>query len=98
MAAALANANLRGTHEDPDKRGRGRAGVDPRRLVVEIADEGDRFDLDANTRDATDAENIEREDGRGLFLMRKLMDGVERFDASANGSTGNVVRLTLVRA
>ena len=33
-----------------------------------------------------------QEDGRGLFLMRRLMDQVERFSAG-----GNVVRLTLRR-
>jgi len=33
-----------------------------------------------------------KEDGRGLFLMRRLMDSVERFQKD-----GNVVRLTLNR-
>jgi serine/threonine-protein kinase RsbW len=98
LSEALSNAILRGNHEDPGKRVHVRADVDAIRLVVEIADEGDRFDLDANTRDATDVENLEREDGRGLFLMRKLMDDVERFDAPSQRDTGNVVRLTLTRA
>ncbi len=98
LSEALSNAILRGNHEDPGKRVHVRADVDETRLVMEIADEGERFDLDANTRDATDADNLEREDGRGLFLMRKLMDGVERFDASPGADTGNVVRLTLTRA
>ena len=43
--------------------------------------------------DPTEPENLEREDGRGLFLMRKLMDRVERFS-----NQGNVVRMTLKRA
>jgi anti-sigma regulatory factor (Ser/Thr protein kinase) len=34
-----------------------------------------------------------REDGRGLFLMRRLMDSVERFD-----DRGNVIRMTLRRS
>jgi serine/threonine-protein kinase RsbW len=98
LTEALSNAILRGNHEDPDKRVRVRADVDESRLVLEIADEGVRFDIDANTRDATDPENLLREDGRGLFLMRALMDHVERFDASPGKEQGNVVRLTLVRA
>ena len=65
--------------------------------MLEIADEGVRFDIDANTRDATDPENLEREDGRGLFLMRALMDQVERFDTGPGSTQGNVVRLTLHR-
>lgn len=97
LSEALSNAILRGNHESPSKRVRISADVDTTRLVVEIADEGDRFDLEANTVDATDIANLEREDGRGLFLMRKLMDGVERFDASPNADTGNVIRLTLTR-
>ena len=98
LSEALSNAILRGNRQSPDKRVRVRADVDTMRLVVEIADEGVRFDLEANTRDATDRANLEREDGRGLFLMRKLMDGVERFDAFPGGKPGNVVRLTLTRA
>lgn len=94
LSEALSNAILRGNHEDPAKRVRVSAKMDESRLVLEIADEGVRFDLDANTRDATDPDNIEREDGRGLFLMRALMDQVERFDSAK----GNVVRLTLARA
>ncbi|MDB4916420.1 MAG: putative anti sigma factor [Gemmatimonadetes bacterium] len=98
LSEALSNAILRANREDPAKRVRVRANVDATKLVVEIVDEGCRFDLDAKTRNPTDAENIEAEDGRGLFLMRKLMDDVERFDASPGGDSGNVVRLTLARA
>ena len=97
LSEALSNAILRGNHEDPDKRVRIRAVVDTTRLVVEIADEGIRFDLEAHTRDATDPANLEREDGRGLFLMRKLMDRVERFDEPGVPDRGNVIRLTLAR-
>ena len=98
LSEALSNAILRGNHEDPDKRVRVRAEVDTMRLVLEVVDEGGPFDLDANTRDATDPDNLEREDGRGLFLMRALMDRVERFDVSPAEVRGNVVRLTLSRA
>ena len=43
--------------------------------------------------DPTTPDNIGREDGRGLFLMRKLMDHVERVEAEH----GSVVRMTLHR-
>jgi serine/threonine-protein kinase RsbW len=98
LSEAISNAILRANHEDPAKRVRISVAVDACRLVVDIEDEGDRFDMAASTRDATSDENLEREDGRGLFLMRKLMDHVERFDAPAGAPTGNIVRLTLVRA
>src|SRR4051812_22354048 len=98
LSEALSNAILRANHESPEKRVRVHADVDTTRLVVEIADEGVLFDLDEDTRDATSDDNIEREDGRGLFLMRKLMDDVQRFDADSGTESGNVVRLTLSRA
>jgi len=98
LSEALSNAILRGNHEDPEKRVRVRAEVDMSRLILEVVDEGGPFDLDANTRDATDPANLEREDGRGLFLMRALMDRVERFDAPSKHVRGNLVRLTLSRA
>ena len=96
LSEALSNAILRANHEDPSRRVRVRAEADATRLVVDIEDEGDRFDMDANTRDATDPDNLEREDGRGLFLMRKLMDQVERFDAGNGTASGNIVRLSLL--
>ena len=98
LSEAISNAILRANLEDPEKRVRVRAAVDTLRLVVDVEDEGAPFDLDGNIRDATDPANLEREDGRGLFLMRALMDRVERFDGVSGIAGGNVVRLTLARA
>lgn len=98
LSEAISNAILRGNQEDPQKQVRVRAVVDDAALVLEVADEGRGFDLDAlMRRDPTSPENISREDGRGLFLMRKLMDRVERF-TDRNEPHGNIVRLTLRRA
>ncbi|HTR78874.1 MAG TPA: ATP-binding protein [Gemmatimonadaceae bacterium] len=93
LTEALSNAILRGNGDDPGKHVHVHASVDRSGIVVEVADEGSGFDLDLCTADPTTPENVGREDGRGLFLMQKLMDRVERFEAS----TGNVVRLTLHR-
>lgn len=93
LTEALSNAILRGNHDDPAKQVHVRARIDTRGLVVEVADEGTGFDLDASLIDPTTPDNIGREDGRGLFLMRKLMDRVERVDAP----NGSVVRMTLHR-
>jgi serine/threonine-protein kinase RsbW len=91
LTEALSNAILRGNNDDPEKRVHVRGRVDPARLVIEVQDEGKGFDLDQCTLDPTTPDNVDREDGRGLFLMRQLMDHVERFD----DARGNVVRLTL---
>ena len=92
LSEALSNAILRGNKENIAKHVRVRTSVDPSCLVVEVTDEGKGFDLELCTPDPTAPENLLREDGRGLFLMRKLMDRVERF---AEG--GNVIRMTLRR-
>jgi serine/threonine-protein kinase RsbW len=91
LTEALSNAILRGNNDDPAKHVHITARVDPARLVVEVQDEGTGFDIEECTLDPTTPDNVDREDGRGLFLMRKLMDRVERFDHAR----GNVVRLTL---
>ena len=92
LSEALSNAILRGNRGRPRARVQVRACVDARELVVEVEDEGEGFDIDACLNDPADPRNLEREDGRGLFLMRALMDRVEQFRRD-----GNVVRLTLRR-
>jgi serine/threonine-protein kinase RsbW len=95
LTEALANAVLRGNRQAPDKQVHLKAVVDNAQLVVDVRDEGDGFDLDHfDADDPTAPDRLEREDGRGLFLMRRLMDRVERFAAVPRG---NVVRLTLRR-
>jgi serine/threonine-protein kinase RsbW len=93
LTEALANAILRGNGDDRAKVVRVRARLDDVELVIEVADEGIGFDLDACTLDPTLADRLEAEDGRGLFLMRRLAHSVEQF---VDG--GNVVRITVRRA
>jgi len=90
LTEAMSNAILYGNREDRSKTVRVRAAVQNGDLVLEVADQGTGFDLDACTIDPTSPDNLDREDGRGLFLMRSLMDRVERFSDG-----GNVVRLTV---
>jgi serine/threonine-protein kinase RsbW len=93
LTEALSNAILRGNLDDPAKHVHVRAEVDTVRLVVEVADEGAGFDLDASSIDPTTPGNVNREDGRGLFLMQKLMDRVELVE----GARGSIVRMILRR-
>ena len=92
LSEALSNAILYGNGEDPEKHVRVRAAVTDEHLILEVSDEGGGFDLERCLVDPTTPDNLSREDGRGLFLMRQLTDRVERFDQH-----GNVVRLTLRR-
>ncbi len=92
LSEALSNAILRGNEATGGKEVRVRAIITDTDLVFEIVDEGPGFDLDECEQDCTTPENLSREEGRGLFLMRRLMDRVESFR-----DEGNVVRLTLHR-
>ena len=94
LTEALSNAILRGNAEDPAKRVHIHGRLDKDTLVVEVTDEGSGFDLDACTIDPTRPERLESEEGRGLYLMRKLMDSVECLPPAP----GSLVRLTLRRA
>jgi serine/threonine-protein kinase RsbW len=93
ITEAVSNAILRGNRDDPAKYVHVRAEVRHESLVVEVGDEGDGFDVDASLIDPTTPDRITSEEGRGLFLMRRLMDSVERVDAPR----GTVVRMTLHR-
>ena len=93
LSEALSNAILRGNSDDPAKHVRVRASINVEQLVVEVLDEGAGFDLEQCTMDPTTPENLGRDFGRGLYLMRKLMDQVERFEEDSR----NGVRLTLRR-
>lgn len=93
LTEALSNAILRGNNDDPAKHVHVTARVDRAQLVIEVVDQGAGFDLDQCTLDPTTPDNVDREDGRGLFLMRQLMDRVERVD----DARGNLVRLIMNR-
>jgi len=90
VTEALANAMLYGNRRRPERRVRVEVALSTARVALRIADEGQGFDP-ARVPDPTAAENLSRPGGRGLFLIRKLMDAVEFNQA------GNAVRLVLNR-
>ncbi|MDQ3083066.1 MAG: ATP-binding protein [Gemmatimonadota bacterium] len=90
LAEAISNAILRGNSDTLHGHVRVRATISDDKLVFEVVDDGPGFDMAAERPDPTAPENLLKEEGRGLFLMHRLMDGVEQFQKN-----GNVVRLTL---
>src|SRR5690554_5428026 len=85
VTEALANAMLYGNGRDPAKRVRIEANVSPKKVTVRVTDEGFGFDPGAVT-DPTLPGNRARPGGRGIFLIRKLMDRVE-FNERGNSIT-----------
>src|SRR6185436_4429694 len=77
LREALANAVIHGNKSAPDKSVLLRCYCDPGvGMLVAIRDEGSGFVPD-EVPDPRSAERIELTHGRGLFLMRELMDHVE---------------------
>ncbi|MGH7447058.1 MAG: ATP-binding protein, partial [Longimicrobiales bacterium] len=74
-----------GNSRDPRKRVRVEAHLTPRQIKVQVTDEGRGFDPDA-VRDPTLPANRVRPGGRGIFLIRQLMDRVE-FNERGNSIT-----------
>jgi len=85
VAEAVANAILYGNEEQSEKKVRIRARIDPERVAVTVRDEGEGFDPDS-IADPTLPENRDRTHGRGVFLLRRLMDEV-RYNEIGNEVT-----------
>ena len=95
ITEALANAMLRGNRSETARSVHVSMTLDAQSLRVEVTDEGGGFDLSALQQSPDEADWLEREDGRGVFLMRTLMDRVE--SASPDAHTGHCIRLILHR-
>ncbi len=75
LTEALANAIIYGNGLDPSKSVDVRVTAESACFRVHVCDEGRGFDPDA-VPDPTLPDRIERSDGRGLFLIRQLVDDV----------------------
>jgi serine/threonine-protein kinase RsbW len=72
---AVINAILHGNKQDPAKQVQVSFELNDESLRIEIADEGPGLDPDT-VPDPLAPENILRSSGRGIFLMRAIMDEV----------------------
>ncbi len=75
LTEALSNAMLYGNERDPDKRVRVEVIVGEHEIKARVTDEGSGFSPQ-DVPDPTAPDNLEKSGGRGLFLMRELMDEV----------------------
>jgi serine/threonine-protein kinase RsbW len=85
LIEALSNAMLYGNGQDPAKRVHVEISIQQASVVATITDEGGGFDPSL-VPDPTIPANLERTGGRGLFLIRSLMDEV-RYNAQGNSVT-----------
>jgi len=82
---AIVNAVEHGNHCDERKKIRIRCDVKDGSVIVVVRDEGDGFDP-VTVPDPTLPENVLKEHGRGIFLMRNLCDEV-RYSPQGNEVT-----------
>ncbi len=76
LEEAITNAIKHGNKLDGSKKVIVRFGSDSTKLMIQVEDEGTGFDP-TSVPDPTAQENLERESGRGLLLMRYYMDDLE---------------------
>jgi len=78
LREALANAIIHGNHEDRRKRVHVSCRCEPDEVSLTVKDEGSGFDIHT-VPDPTARENIGSAHGRGILVMKGLMDEV-RFE------------------
>ena len=88
LTEALSNAMLYGNGRDPNKRVRVEVRLVNGALEARVTDQGPGFDH-TSVPDPTTPDNLLKPGGRGLFLMRKLLDEV------SYNEQGNSVTLVL---
>lgn len=72
---ATNNAIIHGNNSDPNKNVNIKILLDQKALKVQIKDQGTGFDHQ-NIPDPTSPENLEKINGRGIFLMERLSDEI----------------------
>jgi serine/threonine-protein kinase RsbW len=84
VTEAVNNGILHGNKRDLSKKVTVTCDTNSESLVIRVADEGPGLDPDS-LPDPLSEENLLRENGRGVFLMRSLMDNVS-FEKFTGGS------------
>jgi serine/threonine-protein kinase RsbW len=79
---AVRNAIVHGNHSDRKRSVKVDCRVENGAAIIEVEDEGAGFDYN-NVPDPTKESNILKNSGRGVYLIKKLMDKVE-FNKAGN--------------
>jgi serine/threonine-protein kinase RsbW len=90
LSDALANAIVRGNREDAGKQVFVQVDLLPEAVNIHVTDEGDGFDH-ASVAEALDPQSPDLPSGRGLFLIRHMVDDVHF------NTQGNSICMTLRR-
>ena len=75
MDEALSNAIMHGNKCDEELKVHVRIYISNSRIVIQVEDQGEGF-IPESIEDPRDRENIYKGSGRGVFLIKELMDSV----------------------
>jgi len=87
----MVNAVVHGNRYSEEKKVRLTVTSEPGRLVIRIEDEGEGFDLQSIPDPTTD-ENLLRQSGRGLLLIRSFVDEVRTEPLRKHGTVLELVK------
>jgi serine/threonine-protein kinase RsbW len=90
ITEATGNAIVHGNQKNPQKKVRIRFRISKTQVTAEVSDEGSGFNPDT-VSNPLKPENIMKENGRGIFILKSLMDKVS-FHFTPKGTT---IRMTL---
>ena len=92
VTEACVNGIVHGNKNNPSKKVYVNLLYDDTIFCVKVKDEGEGFDI-KKIPDPTTEENLFKESGRGLFLIRSLVDKVE----VVSSTTGTLIVMTMVK-
>ncbi len=90
VTEAVNNAILHGNKLDPSKKVSIQIRVNEKSITFIVRDQGSGFDPDS-LPDPLDPQNLLKESGRGIFILKSLMDEVS-FDFSDDGTQITMVK------
>lgn len=91
VSEVVNNAVIHGNHEDASKKVKVELDISADRVSISVQDEGEGFDPES-LPDPVSPDNLMREVGRGLFIVRAYMDEVHIKKIDGGG-----LRITLVK-
>ncbi|MDK9717213.1 MAG: ATP-binding protein [Trichlorobacter sp.] len=89
LTEALVNAIRHANADNPDEEVEIRITVTDEELVLQVFDHGRGFDLNSISQTAKDSQDELEDHGRGLYIMRSLMDSVDYYPIKG----GNVLEM-----
>ncbi len=84
VTEATTNAIIHANKSDKNKKVRINANVEDGKLIIKIKDEGAGFDP-SSVPDPTEPENLLKDSGRGLYLMKIYMDDL-KYNVTPDGT------------